>query len=139
MWLPNGQAAIESYFAINYLGAVFVPINTGYRGDLLAHVIDNSDANVIIAHHELAPPSSLTAISKTAMSWRRWNTLLSRGKPSPSSIRPAQQGRQKACCRPTTTTRRPIMATPGAGPGMMIGILSICRCFMSAAVSLFTR
>jgi len=55
VWLPNGKAAIECYFAINYLGAVYVPINTGYRGDLLAHVIDNSDAKVIIAHHELAP------------------------------------------------------------------------------------
>jgi crotonobetaine/carnitine-CoA ligase len=55
IWLPNGAEALETYLAVNYIGAVYIPINTGYRGGLLAHVIENSDAEVIIAHHELAP------------------------------------------------------------------------------------
>jgi len=55
VWLPNNAAALETYLAINYIGAVYIPINTSYRGSLLGHVIDNSDARVIIAHHELAP------------------------------------------------------------------------------------
>jgi len=55
IWLPNGPEALETYLAVNYIGAVYIPINTRYRGDLLAHVIENSDAEVIIAHHELAP------------------------------------------------------------------------------------
>ena len=53
VWLPNGKAALVAYFAINYMGSVYVPINTAYRGALLAHVIENSDARVILAHHEL--------------------------------------------------------------------------------------
>ncbi len=53
VWLPNGRSALLAYFALNYIGAVYVPINTAYRGALLAHVIDNSDARVILAHPEL--------------------------------------------------------------------------------------
>lgn len=55
MWLPNGRAALETFFAINYIGAVYVPINTAYRGDLLAHVLENSDARLMVAHGDLAP------------------------------------------------------------------------------------
>jgi len=54
-WLPNGQDALRVWFAINYLGAVYVPINTSYRGGILAHVVANSDASLIIAHADLAP------------------------------------------------------------------------------------
>ncbi len=53
VWLPNGPEALETYLAINYIGAVYIPINTGYRGTLLEHVIENSDAELIIAHQEL--------------------------------------------------------------------------------------
>jgi len=52
-WLPNGPDAIRVWFALNTLGAVYVPINTAYRGTLLAHVVENSDAELIIAHAEL--------------------------------------------------------------------------------------
>ena len=54
-WLPNGPDALILYFAINYLGAVFVPFNTAYRGTLLEHVVANSDAKVICVHPELLP------------------------------------------------------------------------------------
>lgn len=52
-WLPNGHDALRVWFALNYIGAVYVPINTAYRGGLLAHVIENSDAELIIAHADL--------------------------------------------------------------------------------------
>ncbi len=55
VWLPNSAEALETYLAINYIGAVYIPINTGYRGTLLEHVIENSDARLIIAHRELVP------------------------------------------------------------------------------------
>ena len=55
VWLPNNAESLEAYLAINYIGAVYIPINTGYRGGLLTHVIENSDAKVIIGHHDLAP------------------------------------------------------------------------------------
>lgn len=52
-WLPNGPEALITFFAINYIGAVHVPINTAYRGPLLAHVVENSDAALIVAHTQL--------------------------------------------------------------------------------------
>jgi crotonobetaine/carnitine-CoA ligase len=54
-WLPNGSEALLSFFAVNYLGAVFVPINTAYVGAILEHVVANSDAEVMIVHGGLVP------------------------------------------------------------------------------------
>lgn len=55
VWLPNGELILETLLAINYLGATFVPINVAYRGRLLEHAIDLSDAEVMIAHPALVP------------------------------------------------------------------------------------
>jgi len=54
-WLPNGPDVLRFWFAINYLGAVFVPINTAYRGGVLSHVLTNSDAEIVIGDAELLP------------------------------------------------------------------------------------
>ncbi len=53
VWMPNVPEAVIAWFAINYVGAVYVPINIAYRGALLEHCIENSDARVLIAHFEL--------------------------------------------------------------------------------------
>ncbi|WP_295530073.1 AMP-binding protein [Novosphingobium sp. Chol11] len=50
VWLPNGREALITFFVVNYLGAVFVPFNTAYRGAILEHVLANSDAALLIAH-----------------------------------------------------------------------------------------
>ena len=52
-WLPNGADALRCWFGIAYLGAVYVPINTAYRGHLLEHVIRNADAALMLAHGSL--------------------------------------------------------------------------------------
>ena len=54
-WLENGPLAVRVWLAINYLGAVFVPMNVAYKGGILQHVIDLSDAKVMIAHSSLVP------------------------------------------------------------------------------------
>jgi crotonobetaine/carnitine-CoA ligase len=53
VWLPNGPDVVRFWFAINYLGAVYVPINTAYRGNVLAHVLENSGAWLAIADGRL--------------------------------------------------------------------------------------
>ena len=53
-WLPNGPHALVVWFALNYIGAVYVPVNISYRGRLLAHVIRNSGARLMIADARLA-------------------------------------------------------------------------------------
>jgi|MDSY01.1.fsa_nt_gb crotonobetaine/carnitine-CoA ligase len=55
VWLFDGREAILTFFAINYLGGVFVPFNTAYKGQLLEHVLGNSDADLLVAHAQLLP------------------------------------------------------------------------------------
>lgn len=55
MWLPNGLEALRAWFAVNYLGAVIVPLNEAYRGRLLEHAIALSDAKVMFVHPDLLP------------------------------------------------------------------------------------
>lgn len=54
-WLPNGDYALRTWFGLNHLGAVYVPVNTAYRGRLLEHIVRVSDARVIVVHADLAP------------------------------------------------------------------------------------
>ena len=52
-WLPNVREAVLTWLAANYLGAVHVPLNTAYRGNLLQHAIELSDACVLVVHASL--------------------------------------------------------------------------------------
>lgn len=63
IWMPNGPMILRCWFGINYIGAVFVPINTAYRGTLLEHVIRNSGAKVMVAHAELVDRLELVDLS----------------------------------------------------------------------------
>lgn len=52
-WMGNGPDLLTSWFAINYLGAVYIPVNTAARGRPLEHILDNADARLMIAEPEL--------------------------------------------------------------------------------------
>lgn len=52
-WLPNGPMAVTLFLALNYIGAIYVPINTAYKGGLLEHVLENSAAKLMIADGRL--------------------------------------------------------------------------------------
>ena len=54
-WQPNNSEAILVWFALNYLGAVYVPVNTAYKGNLLQHIVQLSDAKLMVCHADLAP------------------------------------------------------------------------------------
>jgi crotonobetaine/carnitine-CoA ligase len=75
-WLPNGPLAVLNLLALAELGAIYVPVNTGYRGEGLAHVIANSGARLMIAHGELV--ARLEPIDRA-----RLETLLVIGAESP--------------------------------------------------------
>jgi carnitine-CoA ligase len=55
VWLPNGCECLRAWFGINMIGAVYVAINTAYRGGILQHVVSNAGANVAIVHASLLP------------------------------------------------------------------------------------
>jgi crotonobetaine/carnitine-CoA ligase len=65
-WLPNGPDSLRVWFALNYLGAVYVPINLAYRGRLLEHVIENADAKLVICHADLFDRLSSVGYSRLA-------------------------------------------------------------------------
>jgi crotonobetaine/carnitine-CoA ligase len=52
-WQGNGPMAVTTFLALNFLGAVYVPINTSYRGRLLEHVLRNSGARLMLADGRL--------------------------------------------------------------------------------------
>jgi crotonobetaine/carnitine-CoA ligase len=57
-FLPNGVDALRVWWGLNHLGAVYAPVNPAYRGQMLAHVINESDARLLVVHaglvHRLA-------------------------------------------------------------------------------------
>ncbi len=53
VWMFDSKEAILTFLAINYLGAVFVPLNTAFKGKVLEHVLNVSDASVMVAHGQL--------------------------------------------------------------------------------------
>lgn len=52
-WQPNNREALLTWFGLNYLGAVYVPVNIAYKGKLLEHVVRLSDARLMVCHSEL--------------------------------------------------------------------------------------
>jgi crotonobetaine/carnitine-CoA ligase len=54
VWMPNTIDCMRVWFAINWLGATYVPINTAYKGHLLEHVLENAGARIIVANASLA-------------------------------------------------------------------------------------
>lgn len=52
-WQGNGPMAITTFLALNYLGAVYVPINTAYKGALLEHALRRAGARLMVADGRL--------------------------------------------------------------------------------------
>lgn len=49
--LDNSADAIIIWFAVNRMGAIWVPINTAYRGNFLRHQLADSDAALLICEN----------------------------------------------------------------------------------------
>ena len=65
VWMASGPDAVRVWFAINWLGAVYVPLNLAYKGRLLEHVIAKAQAKLIVADADLAP--RLADINRSAL------------------------------------------------------------------------
>ena len=50
--LDNNIDAMTSWFAINKLGAISVPLNTALRGEFLRHQIDDAQASIVICERD---------------------------------------------------------------------------------------
>jgi crotonobetaine/carnitine-CoA ligase len=71
MVLPTSPLALRVIFAINYLGAVYVPVNPALKGSSLEHVLHNAGAAIAIVHDSVldrvlaAAPPALKAIVRS--------------------------------------------------------------------------
>ena len=70
--LPTSSLALRVMFAINYLGAVYVPVNPALKGSSLEHVLHDAGAALAIAHDSVldrildAAPPALKAIVRSS-------------------------------------------------------------------------
>src|SRR5258707_5238369 len=70
--LPTSPLALRVMFAINYLGAVYVPVNPALKGSSLEHVLHNAGAALAIVQDSVldrvvaAAPPSLTMIVRSS-------------------------------------------------------------------------
>ena len=67
--LPTSPLALRVMFAINYLGAVYVPVNPALKGSSLEHVLHNAGAKLAVVHDSVlervlaaAPPALVTIV-----------------------------------------------------------------------------
>jgi crotonobetaine/carnitine-CoA ligase len=66
--LPTCPLALRVMFAVNYLGAVYVPVNPALKGSSLEHVLHNAGARIAIVHDSVlarvlaAAPATLKTV-----------------------------------------------------------------------------
>lgn len=53
VWMPNGPDALRMMLAINYLGAVCAPLGLASRGGFLEHILNNSEARLMVVDARL--------------------------------------------------------------------------------------
>jgi crotonobetaine/carnitine-CoA ligase len=70
--LPTSPLALRAMFAINHLGAVYVPVNPALKGSSLEHVLHNAGAAFALVHDAVldrvlaAAPPALTTIVRSS-------------------------------------------------------------------------
>jgi crotonobetaine/carnitine-CoA ligase len=70
--LPTSPLALRVMFTVNYLGAVYVPVNPALKGSSLEHVLANAGAALAVVHDSVldrvlaAAPSALTTIVRSS-------------------------------------------------------------------------
>ena len=52
--MPNSPEWLFTYFATQKLGAYAVPVNVALKGEGLRHVLDHSDAAILVTHPDYA-------------------------------------------------------------------------------------
>jgi len=80
-WLPNQREIVRIWFATNYLGAIYVPLNTAYRGGVLEHAINITGARLMVAHPALVERLHTLQLSTLT-------TLIIAGKEQPPALPP---------------------------------------------------
>jgi carnitine-CoA ligase len=80
--LENGPAPVIAWYATNRLGAIYVPINTAYKGEYLRHQISDSGARLVVCEEEflddvLALAPALAAVERIIHAGRPRQSVVS--------------------------------------------------------------
>jgi crotonobetaine/carnitine-CoA ligase len=67
VFLPNGPDFLRAWWAIACLGAVMVPINTAFKGEMLKYAIELADPRVVVADADLATRFAAFGITAPAL------------------------------------------------------------------------
>lgn len=54
IFLPNGKDFIRAWWGAAFLGAIVIPVNTAYKGEMLRHVCHDSSASHIVTTPDLS-------------------------------------------------------------------------------------
>ena len=55
LFLPNCPEFLYCWFGLSLLGVISVPVNTAYKRDETAYILNNSEAVALVAHQSLLP------------------------------------------------------------------------------------
>ena len=55
LFLPNCPEFLYCWFGLSLLGVISVPVNTAYKRDETAYILNNSEALALVAHRSLLP------------------------------------------------------------------------------------
>ena len=55
LFMPNCLEYLYCWFGLSLLGAISVPINTAYKRDETAYILNDAEARVVVAHQSLLP------------------------------------------------------------------------------------
>ena len=53
VFLPNGREFVYTWMGLSRLGAICVPINTAYKQEEMAYILNNAEAKAVVSHHSL--------------------------------------------------------------------------------------
>lgn len=67
LMLGNHVDFVTAQLGLAFVGAVEVPVNTGYQGAVLSHIVNDSGAKVLVVEEELYPRIEAVASQMTAL------------------------------------------------------------------------
>ena len=83
LFLPNCLEFLYCWFGLSLLGAISVPINTAYKRDETAYILNDSEAVALLAHESLLPVAAeATALARSV----KHKLVVETSSPGPLSI-----------------------------------------------------
>ena len=61
LFLPNVPEVLYTWFGLSLIGGIAVTINTAYRRDEMAYILNNAEASALVAHQDLVDVATQAA------------------------------------------------------------------------------